>query len=58
MIVITALVAGLFWGWLTALRRGGSTFDRIQFALVYAILLGLLGLAATIVIQRMASPAL
>ena len=53
MIVIVALVTGLFWGWLTARRRGGSTFDRVQYALVYAILFGIAGLALTIFIARM-----
>jgi uncharacterized membrane-anchored protein YhcB (DUF1043 family) len=53
MIVIVSLVAGLFWGWLTARRRGGTVFDRVQYALVYAILAGLAGLAATIMIARL-----
>ena len=53
MIVIVALVAGLFWGWLTARRKGGSTFDRVQYALVYSIIFGIAGLALTILITRM-----
>ena len=54
MIVILALVVGLFWGWQTARRRGGNTYDRIQYALVHAILFGIVGLVVTILIGRLA----
>ncbi|MFN0113249.1 MAG: apolipoprotein acyltransferase [Paracoccaceae bacterium] len=54
MIVIAGLFIGTFWGWRAATRREGNRFDRIQFALVYAILCGLIGLLITIVLARMA----
>jgi hypothetical protein len=52
MIVIVGLVGGLVWGWLTARRRGGTVFDRVQYALVYSILFGIVGLLLTIIIAR------
>ncbi|MFZ5708270.1 MAG: apolipoprotein acyltransferase [Pseudomonadota bacterium] len=52
MIVIALLFVGLFWGWWTAVRRQGNRFDRIQYALVYAIMSGLIGLLITIILAR------
>jgi hypothetical protein len=53
MIVIICLVAGLLFGWFRAARREGNRFDRIQYALVHAIIFGLAGTLATIILARM-----
>jgi hypothetical protein len=53
MIVLAALIAGFAFGWMRAARRGGNRLDRTQYALVHAILFGILGMVATIVIARM-----
>jgi hypothetical protein len=52
MIVLPLLVAGFFFGWWTAVRREGKIFDRIQYALVYAIVFGLIGMLITIILAR------
>jgi hypothetical protein len=53
MFVIGGLVLGALGGGITAWRRGGKAADIALYASVFAILLGLLGLFATIVIDRM-----
>jgi len=53
MIVIAAVLAGGVIGALTAKRRGGKPADMAQYAAGYAIALGLLGLFATIFLERM-----
>lgn len=53
MFVIGGLVLGAFGGGLTAWRRGGKAADIAQYAAVYAILLGLLGLFVTLFLDRM-----
>lgn len=52
MIVIGALLLGVFLGVRTAKKQGGSRLDMAQYGAVYAIALGLLGLIATIAISR------
>ena len=52
MIVIALLFVGLFFGWWTAVRREGKMFDRIQYALVYAIVFGVIGVLITIILAR------
>ncbi|WP_165018773.1 hypothetical protein [Rhodobacter sp. SGA-6-6] len=53
MLVIGGLVIGALWGGFSAKRRGGKPADIAQYAAVYAILLGLLGLFLTIAIERL-----
>lgn len=55
MIVIGAAIAGVLIGGLTARRRGGKLADILQYAAGYGIAFTLLGLFATLVIERMAA---
>ncbi|KAF0677641.1 apolipoprotein acyltransferase [Profundibacterium mesophilum] len=52
MIVFAVALIGAIWGGLQARRRGGNRLDMLQYAAGYAILFGLLGLVATIIIAR------
>ncbi|GHE05670.1 hypothetical protein U879_04070 [Defluviimonas sp. 20V17] len=53
MIVIAGLVLGGLWGGMLARRRGGARLDIAQYAAVYAILFGVLGMIATIALERL-----
>lgn len=53
MLIIAGAVIGAIIGDRIAARRNGSRADRAQYAVVYGILLALLGLIATIAIGRM-----
>ncbi len=53
MIVVAGFLGGGILGAITAKRRGGKPADMAQYAAGYAIALGLLGLFATIIIERM-----
>ena len=53
MFVIAGLVLGALGGGWQAKRRGGRLADIAQYAAVYAILFGLIGLFVTLVIDRM-----
>jgi hypothetical protein len=53
MFVIGGLVLGAVTGGLTARRRGGKPADIAQWATVWAILFGLLGLFITLFLDRM-----
>jgi uncharacterized membrane protein YfcA len=54
MIVIIGAILGALLGATTAKRRKGNTADIAQYAVVYAIGLALLGLALTIIIEKLA----
>ncbi len=54
MIVLAGLVIGAIIGGLTARRRGGKRLDILQYAAIYAILFMLLGMFASIFIDRIA----
>ncbi|MBL4927826.1 hypothetical protein [Fuscibacter oryzae] len=54
MIVLAGLVIGAVIGGLTAKRRGGKRLDILQYAAIYAIAFALLGMFASIFIDRMA----
>lgn len=54
MVVIASLIIGAALGGLTARRRGGKRLDVLQYAAGYAIAFTILGLFATIFIDRMA----
>ena len=53
MIVIAGLLIGAVIGWMRAGRRGGNRLDRLQYAGVHAILFAVVGMIATIGIDRM-----
>ncbi|WP_202909561.1 hypothetical protein [Alkalilacustris brevis] len=53
MIVMAGLIGGALWGAIHAKRRGGNRMDMAQYAAVYGIIFGLLGLAATIAMERL-----
>jgi hypothetical protein len=54
VVVIASLIIGAALGGLTARRRGGKRLDVLQYAAGYAIAFTILGLFATIFIDRMA----
>lgn len=54
MIVIAAALVGAILGALNARRRGGRAADIAQYAAAHAIFLALLGLVATIIVERLA----
>jgi hypothetical protein len=53
MIIIAGLLVGAASGAVTARKRGGNRLDMAQYAAVWGIIGALLGLIATIFIQRM-----
>ncbi|MDJ0629888.1 MAG: apolipoprotein acyltransferase [Rhodobacter sp.] len=53
MIVIVSAIAGIVWGGYQAKRRGGNRKDMAQYAAGYGIAFTLLGLVATVVLERM-----
>ena len=53
MIVIGGMVIGALLGGFTAKRRGGKPADIAQYAGVYAIVLGIVGLVVTIAYSRL-----
>ncbi|MGY6703315.1 hypothetical protein [Roseinatronobacter sp.] len=52
MIVIFGLVAGALLGWRSANKRGGNRLDMAQYAAVGGIIGALLGLFATIGLEK------
>ena len=52
MLILIAFVLGCALGWVRAARRGGSTPDRIQYALAHGIPAALITLTALIVYAR------
>lgn len=53
MLVALGACLGALWGALLARRRGGSRLDIAQYAAGFGIALALLGLFATVILQRM-----
>jgi hypothetical protein len=53
MFVIGGLILGAISGGWTARQRGGKPADIAQWAAVWAILFGLVGLFVTLVLDRM-----
>jgi hypothetical protein len=53
MFVIGGLVLGAIVGALTARRRGGKPADMAQYAAGFGIAFGLLGLFATLILDRL-----
>lgn len=52
MIVISGAILGALSGGLLAARRKGDALDIMQYAAGYGVLFALLGLIATIVLER------
>ncbi|WP_127900265.1 apolipoprotein acyltransferase [Solirhodobacter olei] len=52
MIVLAAMLLGAIFGGWRAWRRKGNRLDIAQYAGVYLILFGLIGMVLTIVLQR------
>lgn len=53
MFVIAGVVLGVLYGGWTARRRGGKRADIAQYATVYAIFFGLIGLFVTLILDRL-----
>jgi len=53
MIIIAGIVIGALLGAANARRRGGSGFDIAQYAAVWGIIGAILGMFATVGIERM-----
>ncbi|MFV0302956.1 MAG: hypothetical protein ACK5IP_19160 [Paracoccus sp. (in: a-proteobacteria)] len=53
MILIAALVIGAVIGWRRAVGLQGNRRDRLQYAAAYAMAFAVIGLFATIFIDRM-----
>jgi hypothetical protein len=53
MIVIAAAIIGATLGWRRAGQLGGTRRDRAQYAVGFAMALAVLGLFATVILDRM-----
>lgn len=53
MIVAAGFIGGAVWGALVARARGGNRLDMAQYAAGYAIGCAVLGLFATLVLERL-----
>jgi hypothetical protein len=53
MIILAGALGGGIWGILHVRKRGGTRLDMAQYAAVWAMIGGVLGLAATIALERM-----
>lgn len=51
IVIIAALIGGIIGGTL-AKKRGGKRLDIIQYVAIYALAFALLGLIATLVLDR------
>ena len=52
MLVIAGLLLGGLWGGYVARKRKGGRFDIAQYAAVYAIAFAIVGLFATVLLDR------
>ncbi|WP_168222980.1 hypothetical protein [Oceanicola sp. D3] len=53
MIVLAALALGALAGFTHARRRNGNTLDKLQYMAVYAMIFAVIGLFATIALEKM-----
>ncbi len=53
MIVLICMILGFALGWFRARRAGGNSKDRLQWALAHMLAFLMLGLFATLIIDRM-----
>ncbi len=49
MLVAIAFIGGCALGWYRAEKRGGTTADKVQYALAHGIPAGLITLAAVVI---------
>ncbi|PTQ68939.1 apolipoprotein acyltransferase [Celeribacter persicus] len=52
MIGIILTVMGGLWGWRLAHKRGGNRADKLQYMVVYALIFGVVGLFAGVLLDR------
>ncbi len=52
MIYLPAAIIGALWGGFSARKRGGNRLDIAQYAAVYGIGFGVLGLIVTVILDR------
>lgn len=53
MILFPAILIGACLGWRRAGRLGGDRRDKAQYAVAYALAFSVIGLFATVIIDRM-----
>lgn len=53
MIIIAGLLIGALWGVVYVRRRQGSGFDIAQYAAIWGIIGALLGVVATLGVERL-----
>jgi hypothetical protein len=53
MIVITGALLGAFIGAVSARKRQGNRLDMLQYGFVYALAFALIGLIATITLEKL-----
>ncbi|MDP2062626.1 MAG: hypothetical protein Q8J98_05905 [Phaeovulum sp.] len=53
MIVILGALVGALLGYWQAFRRGGNGLDRAQYSAVYAIIFAIIGMFATLAVDRL-----
>jgi Na+/H+-dicarboxylate symporter len=53
MIILAGALLGGIWGVLHVRKRGGTGLDMAQYAAVWALIGGVLGVVATIIVERM-----
>lgn len=53
MIVVAGFVVCAIIGWTRATKRGGTTPDKVQYALAHGIPGALAALALTVILERM-----
>ncbi|MEZ5751872.1 MAG: hypothetical protein R3D60_07870 [Paracoccaceae bacterium] len=53
MVIIASVVLGAILGFFQSRKRGGSGFDKAQWSAVFAMIGGILGMAVTVMIDRM-----
>lgn len=52
MLPLISFIIGLIFGWVRAMRRGGGTADRLQYAVAHGVAFGLIGFAFGIFLVR------
>ena len=55
MLVIVAFAAGCALGWYRAAKRGGTTADKVQYALAHGIPLALVAVVIVVILARSAA---
>ena len=53
MIILASTLGGAIWGVMHVRKRGGTGLDMAQYGAVWGMIGGVLGVAATIALERM-----